>query len=335
MTRRPPAAGPADGCESDVSFSPAYPPNLPESTLTIDLEPIRAARAALALLNPARNATLHELLIGFGAVDALEWLATQESRSDDLREFLGDVTVADLHASAAAAQDAADRAGAHLLAPEDDSWPARLDDLTRIQPPAAPSSALCLWARGPGGKVPMRAVAITGSRPATPASLSVAGDLGRGLADAGWTVAAACDGGIPAAALRGALAAGGNVVAVLPCGIDQPHPPGDPTLLHEVTDRGLAVSAYPPGTPPAGRNVTAVGRLLAGLTSATILIDTVPRSPAGAVTEAIRRGRRAMIVPGTDSSVLSVDARQAMRRYPAVHLAHNTADVLAELPTFR
>jgi DNA processing protein len=300
--------------------------------MPIDLEEIRAARAALTLLNPGRNPALHELIGYFGPVEALAWLTSPRTSPGDTADYLGGVSVEQFQTNAATLRQAAHHAGARVLIPEDDDWPARLDDLSQVAVAAAPSSALCLWVRGTAA-IPARAVAITGSHDAPLDRVTAAHELGRGLAAAGWTVAATSDVGIAAAALRGALAAGGSVVAVLPGGIDQPAPAGTSALLTRIAENGLLVSASPPGTRAPRRRNSATGRLLAGLTSGTVLVETPAHSSncLAALTEAADRGRRAMTVPVPVGPGACRDLRHGRRARPV----HDTADVLAELPPLR
>ncbi|MFI1995312.1 DNA-processing protein DprA [Actinoplanes sp. NPDC020271] len=302
-------------------------------------ERTRTARAVLACLSmnlPASAERLHELTVFLGPVEALDKLISPSTSAQDRAVYLGAMTVEQLRTRAAAVADATRRAGARVLIPEDDDWPERLDDLSRVPYAAAPSSALCLWARGSGGTFSARTVAICGSQVASPYGNHVASDLGRGMADAGWSVAAISGYGIPAAAVRGALAADGRVVMVLSGGIDRPHPQNLNGLHTQVARTGLLVSAYPPGTTPTRDRATAAGRLLAGMASGAVLVESPLRGRAIAVTkEAIRRGRRAMVVPGPVTSALSAGTHQVLRDHPQTRLVRDTADILAEFPHLR
>jgi DNA processing protein len=301
--------------------------------MPIDLDQSRAARAALTLLGPGRNPAVHELICSFGPVEAWAWLTSPQTPQADTAEYLSGVSVEQLRAHAAALSDETRRAGARVLIPEDDDWPARLDDLGDVAFAAAPSSALCLWARGNTFAIPARTVAITGSRDAPPQRVAVASELGRGLAAAGWTVAATSGNGISAAALAGALAAGGPVIAVLACGIDQPTHAGNGPLLAQVGENGLLVSAYPPGTRPG---YTAAGRLLAGLTSGTVLVETgAPSSASAVLAEAADRGRHAMILPAPSAAHLPAGTHRAAHLDRSARLVQDTAEVLAGLSTLR
>ena len=133
-----------------------------------------------------------------------------------------------------------------------DAYPARLRDL--VDPPAS------LWIAGScrrlaelaGGDLEEgpRAVAVVGTRQASPDGAEVARALGRGLAVTGVTVVSGMALGIDAAAHAGALEGGGRTVAVMAGGADVPYPRRKAPLHREIGRAGCVVSEMPPGTGP-------------------------------------------------------------------------------------
>ena len=111
------------------------------------------------------------------------------------------------------------RAGIRLLCPGDPGWPGQLDVLGDAQPWA-------LWVRGTADLrfACLRSVSVVGTRAATPYGEHVAASLAAGLAERGWSVVSGGALGIDGRAHRGALAAGGTTIAVLPSGVDDPYP---------------------------------------------------------------------------------------------------------------
>ncbi|GIF02012.1 DNA-processing protein DprA [Paractinoplanes rishiriensis] len=304
--------------------------------MSIDRELIRVARATLALLDPTRNEALHQLLAFFGPVEALAWLNAPTRTPAEQAEILRGVSIDRLLAHHATVAARTEEAGARVLIPEDDAWPARLDDLSRVAFTGAPSSALCLWIRGNGdpSTALRRVVAVTGARAATAYGQTVAGDVSYGLAGQGWSVAAGSSVGIDSAALRGALAAGGPAIAVLPAGIDRPYPAANTDVLARVADRGLLISADPPDSATTSRRFVAARRLLAGLGHGAVVVEAAAGSQALTVLdETISRGRRAMVVPGPVTSAMSSGTHAYLREHPQARLVRHTADIVAELPS--
>ncbi len=112
--------------------------------------------------------------------------------------------------------------------------------------------------------------------------------------------------GIEGAAHQAALAAGGDTIAVLANGVDRPHPAGHRDLLDRVADVGVLVSEVPPGAVPTRHRFIARARLLAALSSATVLVDAGFRSGSLAVAHrASELGRAVGAVPGPVTSAAS------------------------------
>src|SRR3989442_706577 len=99
----------------------------------------------------------------------------------------------------------------HLLHPGERNYPELLGAIPSPPP---------LYVRGTITTDDALAVAIVGSRAATPYGVEVAERLAAELAARGMTIVSGLARGIDAAAHRGALGAGGRTVAVLRCGTD-------------------------------------------------------------------------------------------------------------------
>lgn len=143
---------------------------------------------------------------------------------------------------------AVDNGAVRLLVPEDDDWPlGRLPTLTGYGVP------LALWLRGPGSLAELTdtAVTITGSRASSAYGNTIAAHFGGALADAGAVIVSGGGFGVDESAHHGALAADGQTVVVLPCGVDRTHPRQHAQLYAKVVDQGgLLVSEYPIGAVP-------------------------------------------------------------------------------------
>jgi DNA processing protein len=171
------------------------------------------------------------------------------------------------------------------------------------------------------------AVAVVGARACSPYGAQVGRSLGRELASAGVVVVSGLARGIDGAAHRGALEGGGRTIAVLGCGIDRDYPAAHAELAARIRDEGLVVSEYEPGVEPAPWRFPARNRIIAGLCSATVVVEARERSGALITADfALDEGREVFAVPGEITSALSAGTN-ALLRLGATPLTR-TADVL-------
>lgn len=295
---------------------------------SVDLE-LRLARAYLLGVAEPPAAAVAELVAACGPV-----AAANRVREGDVSGAVAEetaarrgrvVTAGDL---AAAAEN-----GARLIIPEDDEWPAwPLLSLSVAagRGVAAMTAPLALWARG-GGRLDSaveRAVTIVGARAATDYGVHIAADWAYSLAAEGVTVFSGAAYGIDAAAHRGALGAEGMTVAVLGCALDSGYPAGHDALLNRIAKRGLVLSEYPPGTPPARHRFLVRNRLLSALSAATAVVEADVRSGArNTANTAAVLGKVVLAVPGSISSRMSAGCHEMIRAQRAT-LVTSAAEVL-------
>src|SRR6185295_6993037 len=99
-----------------------------------------------------------------------------------------------------------------------------------------------LWTRGRLDALTAPAVAIVGSRAASPYGLAVAGRLAADLAASGLVIISGLARGVDSAAHRGALSAGGVTVAVLGSGVDVIYPSEHAPLASAIDATGAVIS---------------------------------------------------------------------------------------------
>ena len=193
-------------------------------------------------------------------------------------------------ASAAREREEAARMGARIILSGEPGYPAVLRHL-RLAPPV-------LSVRGELPTGP--AVAIVGSRKADPYGREVAELFARSLAAAGVTVVSGFARGVDAAAHRGALSAPeGRTVAVLGCGLAVDYPSGHADLGREIAERGAVVSELPFGAEPRAWHFPVRNRVIAALSSGTLVVQAAPRSGSVVTARhALDLGRQVWAVPG-------------------------------------
>ena len=212
---------------------------------------------------------------------------------------------ADLRRRAMSALETARTKGIRVVLRGAADYPNRLESIP--DPPPA------LWARGIAGPCP-HAVAIVGSRFATPHGLEVAFKLGQGLAGEGFDVVSGLARGVDAAAHRGALRGGGRTIAVLGCGADVVYPPEHGQLAEAVATSGALVSEFAPGVPPHGWHFPRRNRLISGISLGVVIVEAAERSGSLITARcALEQGRSVMAVPGAVLSGRNRGAHALMR----------------------
>jgi DNA processing protein len=157
-------------------------------------------------------------------------------------------------------------------------------------------------------------VAVVGARACSSYGSQVARLLGRELGAAGLVVLSGMARGVDGEAHRGALEAAGATVAVLGCGVDRDYPAAHAQLAARICERGLVVSEYAPGVEPAPWRFPARNRIIAGLASATVVVEARERSGALITADfALEAGREVFAVPGEITSSLSTGTNGLLR----------------------
>jgi DNA processing protein len=183
------------------------------------------------------------------------------------------------------------RAGIATVTWADAAYPSMLAAI--VDPPAM------LWVRGTLSALDQPAVAIVGSRAASPYALAVAERLAADLASRGIAIVSGLARGVDSAAHRGALAAGATTIAVLGSGADVIYPPEHEQLATDVLERGAVVSELAPGTQPLAFFFPMRNRIISGLSRAVVVIEAGERSGSLITARcALEQGRDVLAVPG-------------------------------------
>lgn len=180
--------------------------------------------------------------------------------------------------------------GARVITWLDAGYPVRLRGI--------PASPPVLYVRGTW-RDDRPAVAIVGTRRATPYGLGVAERLAAALAGQGVTIVSGLARGIDAAAHGAVVRTGGSTVGVLACGVDVAYPPEHRSLMDAMAARGALVAEAPMGAPPERGCFPARNRLISGLADAVIVVEAGLGSGALITArQAVAQGRTVLAVPG-------------------------------------
>jgi len=195
---------------------------------------------------------------------------------------------------------------------------------------AIPDPPPVLWQRGnPAAFTPV-AIAIVGSRAATPYGLAMAKNLAADLSAAGIVVVSGLARGVDSAAHVAAVAAGGATVGVLGCGIDRIYPAEHRDLAREMEQRGAVVSEFPPGVPPLPHHFPMRNRIISGLSAAVVVVEAPEKSGALiTASAAAEQGRDVLVVPGPATGARNRGGHLLIR--DGAKVVERADDILQEL----
>jgi DNA processing protein len=230
---------------------------------------------------------------------------------------------AELRTEADAALEAAGKAGIWPVCWGNEHYPPLLASI--VDPP------IVLWVEGTPATLALPAVAIVGSRAATPYAIEVAGRLAADLAERGVVVVSGLARGVDSAAHRGALRTG-RTMAVLGSGVDVVYPAEHRRLAQEIGCRGAVISELPPGTPPRPHHFPLRNRLISGLSLAVVVVEASERSGSLITAScALDQGRDVMAVPGNVLNGRNTGAHALLR--DGAKIVETADDILEEFPS--
>lgn len=139
------------------------------------------------------------------------------------------------------------------------------------------------------------AIAVIGTRNASPYGIKMGRKLGFEIAKCGGVVISGLTKGIDAAGAEGALIADGKCIGVL----GSPHELTRGKMAEELAVRGALVSEYPPGAGTCRQFFRARNRIAAGLSVGVAVVEAPFRSGTKLfVDEAAEQGKEIFAVPG-------------------------------------
>lgn len=185
------------------------------------------------------------------------------------------------------------RLGAYILTFDDDKYPKGLRNISA--PPYV------LYVKGTlDVSGDMIGVGIVGTRNMNEYGEEVTRKFSFELTRSGFTVVSGLALGVDAVAARAAIAAGGETIAVLGCGIDYDYPKANRQLRAMIEEYGAVVTEYPPGTKPLAINFPLRNRIIAGLCEC-LLVTQAPKSSGALITAGYANdmGKEVFCVPGS------------------------------------
>jgi DNA processing protein len=212
--------------------------------------------------------------------------------------------------------------GQHILTLADAEYPQSLLEI--------PDPPTLIYVRGRLDLLNRPALAIVGSRNATPQGLQNAERFAAAFAGAGLVIASGLALGIDGAAHLGALNAGGDTVAFIGTGIDRIYPARNRDLALQIGARGAIVSEFPLGTPVSAANFPRRNRLISGFSRGVLVVEAAVESGSLITARlAAEQCREVFAIPGSIHSPQSRGCHKLIKQ--GAKLVETAQDVIEEL----
>ena len=197
-----------------------------------------------------------------------------------------------------------------------------------------PDPPLLLYVKGRLDLLNRSALAIVGSRNATPQGIHNAEAFARTLSDAGLCIISGMAHGIDAAAHRGALRGQdsnrGSSIGVVGTGLDRIYPAANRDLAHELAAQGALISEFPLGTQPLTANFPRRNRIISGMSVGCLVVEASLQSGSLITARlALEQGRDVFAIPGSIHAPQSKGCHALLKQ--GAKLVETAQDILEEL----
>jgi DNA processing protein len=277
---------------------------------------------ALSLTRGLGGESARRLLKEFGSPDAVFAASISSLRSVVKADVAAEISKGIADDAIAPALAWLEDSNNHVITLADSDYPQALLNI--------PDPPLLLYVKGRLDLLNRSALAIVGSRSATPQGISNAEAFAKSLSDAGLCIISGLAHGIDAAAHRGALRGQGSSVAIVGTGLDKVYPAANRDLAHALAQQGALVSEFPPGTPPLAANFPRRNRLISGMSAGCLVVEASLQSGSLITARlALEQGRDVFAIPGSIHAPQSKGCHALLKQ--GAKLVEAAQDILEEL----
>ena len=197
-------------------------------------------------------------------------------------------------------------------------------------PRQIPDPPLHLYLAGDRSLLGSTCVAMVGSRKCTPYGQNMARRVAAGLSQAGISIVSGFALGIDRLAHLGGLRHQGRSIAVLGTGLDVIYPPQNKDLWSQITQDGLALTEFGPGSEPDAYNFPRRNRIISGLSLGVVVVEAAEKSGSLITAHlALEYNRDVFAVPGQANAPTFAGCLELIRQ--GAVLIRSAEDVLQEL----
>ena len=279
------------------------------------VEPMRAEKAALIALLQQPGVRWADVMAEVLELGSPAQVLDRYFAGDDALFVIGDQD----QALRAAEQDIlgweADGIGVHAF--YEPGYPAQLRDIHESPP--------IIFTRG-RLRHDRRAVAVVGTRQASPRGLGIAQAVAKALAKNDVTVVSGLAAGIDTAAHTAALEARGRTVAVIGTGVRRVYPAANAELQRRIGRDGLVLSQFWPDGAPSKKTFPMRNAVMSGYAAATVVVEAPWQSGARIQARLALQHGRPVVMP---RELLEHDWARDYAERPGVYVVESTDELLA------
>ena len=276
----------------------------------------------LSLTRGLGGESARRLLKEFGSPDAVLSASISSLKSVVKSDIAAEISAGIDENAIASALDWLEDSNNHIFTLADDDYPRALLNI--------PDPPLLLYVKGRPDLLNRSALAVVGSRNATPQGIGNAEAFARTLSDSGICVISGMAHGIDAAAHRGALRGQGSSIAIVGTGLDKVYPAANRELAHALAQHGALISEFPLGTPPLAANFPRRNRLISGMSAGCLVVEAGLQSGSLITARmALEHGRDVFAIPGSIHAPQSKGCHALIKQ--GAKLVETAQDILEEL----
>jgi DNA processing protein len=293
-----------------------------EVPLTVTFDFSLKAWLALSLTRGLGGESARRLLKEFGSPDAVFAASISSLKSVVKADVAAEISKGFVDDVIAPTLGWLEDSNNHIVTLADSDYPQSLLNIS--DPP------LLLYVKGRLDLLNRSALAIVGSRSATPQGINNAEAFAKSLSDAGLCIISGMAHGIDAAAHRGALRGQGSSIAIVGTGQDKVYPAANRDLAHLLAQQGALISEFPLGTPPLAANFPRRNRLISGMSLGSLVVEASLQSGSLITARlALEQGREVFAIPGSIHAPQSKGCHALLKQ--GAKLVETAQDILEEL----
>ncbi len=187
-----------------------------------------------------------------------------------------------------------------------------------------------LYYRGDTSLLKNYSLAVVGSRQSSRYGQEMAMNICRDISSAGLTIVSGFAYGIDRQAHLAAVDNTGGTIAVLGTGIDLIYPAMNKDLWSRVTEKGLILTEFCPGTKPDPGNFPYRNRIISGISLGVLVVESAIKSGSMITARlALEQNKEVFAVPGAVNMDSSAGCNHLIKQ--GAHLVQNADDILEVL----